>query len=300
VGDEKKNGTALAKQGKARETYGDLDKLAGAMQAAGQRCNLIAPIVALDHIPLFFEVSLRVVSIDPREMRDGGECYSVPGGKLALGKSALAKLALAAGIQWDAMRSGRLDDGSDPYYVHYRAVGAWPDFDGRTVLQISGSKVLDLREGSATLEKLAAESKDGGEKRVREMRAFILEHAESKARNRAIRQALALRSSYTREDLQKPFVVPRLVETGRCDDPELRRLYYEKKLEGKGLAQRMLYGTDPALKPGDMEVIEVTARAIATEPLGKQPPPPVNTIEDYDQDTGEVTDDGLDPFGGDR
>jgi len=263
------------------------------MKRASQAANLIAPMVSIDHIPDFFEVSLRFIMIDGREMRNGGDCYKVQGG-LALGKSALAKLALAARISWDSQKSGRIDDGSDVHYVHFRAVGYWPDFDGRTLLEISGEKRLDLRDGSAMVEKLDAEARRNGKDataRIREMRAFILEHAESRARNRAIRQALALKSSYSEEELKKPFVVPTLTETGRCDDPEIRRMYLKAKLEGKGLATRALYGgSDPLLRPGDSEIFEAEARPVddsIRKPLPQhtpQPPPPVSTDDDDDDD----------------
>jgi len=283
------NGSALAtseqNNGKLkRQTFGDLSQLEGAMKRMAASCNLIAPIVALDHIPMFHEVSLRVVSIDPES-----ETY-VPknsGGKRALTKTALGKLCQAARIEWDGVKSGRVDDRSDPHYVHFRSVGYWPDFDGRTALQISGEKQMDLRDGSPMASGMS-------DKQLMQARTYILEHAESKAKNRAIRQALALKSSYTEEELKRPFVVPTLVETGRCDDPELRRLYYEKKLDGKGLATRMLFGSQPMLKPGDMEVIEAKATPVK--------PPPVGTVPDEDDDipVQQDMDTFSDPFGGGR
>jgi len=295
------NETALATSEKkstlAGQTFSDLELLGEAMRRAAKNANLIAPMVALDHIPIFHEVSLRVVTIDAREMKDGGEVYYMQGA-FGLGKTALAKLSMAARIAWDPVLSERLDDGSDPYYCFFRAVGYWPDFDGRTLLPISDHKQLDLRDGSPMLEKLRSESKEAekAERNIRQMRAFILEHAESKAKNRAIRQALAIKSKYTAEDLKRPFVVPALVETGRCDDPELRRLYIEKRLEGKGLATRALFGVGmPALKPGDAEPIEVPAREIPRPTVAKQPPPPVGT-EYVDEETGEVTEQPQDPF----
>ncbi|MBW2264514.1 MAG: hypothetical protein JRG91_21315 [Deltaproteobacteria bacterium] len=262
-----------------REVYGDLPTLEGAMHALASQANLIAPIVALDHIPVFHEVSLRVVSIDP-----ASETFEVQGGR-ALSKTALAKLSQAARISWDSQKSGRIDDGSDSLYCHFRAVGYWPDFSGTHVLEISGEKQLDLRTGSPMVARLGGEDK----KQVLEMRAFILEHAESKARNRAIRQALALKSKYTEDELGRPFVVPTLIETGRCDDPELKRLYFEKKLEGKGIATRALYGGEPMLRSGDMEILEGKAEVIPQ----KQAPPPVAPAPVAPAPAGEPT---PDPF----
>ena len=133
----------------------------------------------------------------------------------------------------------------------------------------------------------------GKENQIQEMRAYILEHAESKARNRAIRQALALKGKYTEDELRRPFVVPALVETGRCDDSELRKLYFEKKLEGKGLATKALFqGGDPMLRPGDADVIEVKATPAKPRPVG---------TEYIDEETGEVKgdpDSSDDPFSG--
>jgi len=294
---------ALAK----REVFNEIDDAQEAIEKAraSGKYNILSPVEVIDFIPEFHSVSVRKITIDTREMRNGGEIYNVSG-KFALAKTALDRIALNLGVSWDPRYSRQLDDESEPHYCAFFAVGWLPDFDGKTLHCIDGVARLDLRDGSSLCRKLANEAdksaakynkqSDKGEARIREMRAKILEHTQSRAKNRAIRTC-GIKSAYTIEDLQKPFIVVRLVETGHTDDPELKRLYWEKRLEGRSMAMSLLYGPPPS---GDSRNIIDGEAHIEAISVQRQPPPPVNAVEDYDEDTGEVTDDGLDPFGGER
>jgi hypothetical protein len=314
--------TALAK----REVFNDVARLQGAIKAALEQGKyiILTPNVVIDFIPEFHSISVREIKIDCREMYEGGEVYSVGGKKYGLSKGALDRIAMNMGIGWDPRFSGRTDDRSEPLYCSYKAVGWWPDFDGKTVHPITGEASLDLRDGSALCQKLQAEAEktfekkhskwvdkgeryeepvnDHGEARIREMRAKIQEHTESRAKNRAIR-GTGIKGAWAMEDLRgSTFIVMRLVETGYTNDPELKKIYWEKRLEGKNLAVSKLFGDTsrgmPALTGKREDILEVEAVPI-TE---RHAPPPVGATpadEDFDPDTGEVRDDdGLDPFGG--
>lgn len=296
---------ALAKPKRARESYGDLDMLAAALERVSRTAILVAPMVSIDSIPMYHEVSLRVVRIDPRDAREGGDTYNVQG-KRGLGKIALAKLSQAARITWDGKKSGRVDDGSDPHYCAYHAVGYWPDWDGRTLIEIDGTRAIDLRDGSDLTAKMNSDhSKGDASKQIRDMRAFILEHAETKAKSRAIRQALTIKTSYTDEELYiqdagnrlpRAWIVPALIETGHVPESiphEIRmRLiekYYDAVLSGAGLAKRALYGgSDPVIAHPGVPIFDVPAVVPAKQ---------TQASEYIDDDTGEVVDD-LDPFAG--
>lgn len=232
-----------------RGLYRDLDNLMGAFDAAKAVANVLAPVNRLDFIMPLHAVSLRLIQIDPRDKR--GDVYAPLGGEdgeRALTKTALDKVAAAAGISWDYNACGRTDDGSDPRYASYRAVGTIQDLDG-SFRQVVANKAMDLRPGSAACQRMveAAQRKDKNatEANCRELRMameHILAHAESKAFNRAIRKALGIKQKYSVEELCKPFVVPKLVFTGDSEDPALREVVAQRIIDRAFSAQGNLYG----------------------------------------------------------
>ena len=234
--------------------YTQPDQLTEGMAELSARYNVLTPVRQVSHVPMGHAVVLSAVNIDPREAREGGETFRVDGGRRALSKSALDKLASAAGVSWVPERSGRLDNASDPHYCHFRAVGVLTDLDGAERV-ISGEKEMDLRDGSpqvAELERIAEKKGRSAEGQVSQMRLHILAHAESKAKLRAVRQACCVRGGYTQQDLQRPFVVPRLVETGDFGDPDLNREYARlkmRKMLGMGGPAESLFGP-PDPTPG--------------------------------------------------
>ncbi|MEM6789712.1 MAG: hypothetical protein AAF715_19495 [Myxococcota bacterium] len=237
------------------------------LQEAKNRYHLVAPATSVGTIPEGCAVAITMVEIDTRDMRHGGELYNV-GGNFALARSALNRIAQAAGISWDPQLSRRIDDGSDPYYAHFRAVGTLRTFDG-TELMVTGEKEMDLRDGSPQVHALAARKRDGGsiENQLRELRLHILAHAESKAKNRAIR-SIGLRASYKRDDLKKPFVVAKLMWTGETSDPDLKREF------ARLTAQRMLGGPRAMFSAAPTPAPAMTP---STAPALKAPPP-VGTV----------------------
>jgi hypothetical protein len=245
--------------------------------------HLVSPAPAVGTLPEGTSLVVSAVMVDSAR-----ETYSIQGGELGLSRTALQKIAGALGIAWSGTESRRLDDASDPCFVHYRAVGYVRDFSGQ-LSPVKGEKIMDLREGSPQLEALRERAENKAERerariataggdpntvktgdwrsQVRDLRLFILEHAETKAQLRAIR-SLGLRSSYTAEELRKPFFAARLQFTGQTTDPELRRMFAEKIADSFLGAQSALYGQRaPELPP-------------AQQAQGA-PPPPVG--EDYDR-----------------
>jgi len=185
------------------------------------------------------------------------EVYEVGGGQLGLSKVVLDKLAGAAGVSWSPLLCHRTDDGRDPHYCSWVAVGTVRHFDGSSIT-IQAHKEMDLREGSAQVEALwerynaeLAKFKAGKSGKqwppkeptaqIREMRLHIQAHAESKAKNRAIR-SIGIKSSYTAQELAKPFAVARLMATGRSTDPELQREFQRMQFAHAIGADQALYG----------------------------------------------------------
>lgn len=242
--------------------------------------HMVTPATRIDALPPGCGVSITYVTVDPNPNKGGpGEVYSLAD-KLGLSGTTLARIGAAAGIDWDTERSGRLDNGSDPHYVHFRAVGLVRNFDG-SIRTLSGEVEIDAREGSPQIEEIRIKAKrreggDGGASQILELRKFILRHAESKAKNRAI-AGMGVKRSYNPAELTKPFAVARLMFTGETSDPMLRRVFAEKTADAMIGGMAAMYGKTPGL-PARRE-----APARLPEFAGHAPPPPQLTPRDDDQ-----------------
>lgn len=237
-------------QGTYRAAEDANDRMAWAMENA----HLISPASSVGAMPEGVGLALTIVSVDPKN-----DTYSTDGGKLGLGKATLQKIAHAIGISWDPMRSGRIDDGSNPYYVRWKAVCTYRAFDGQQQT-LCAEKELDLRDGSPAASELKPRA-------LAQMRLHISAHAETKAQLRAIR-SLGIKTSYTKEELKKPFVAARVLFTGQTDDPILKRAFAERTAAAFLGGNEMLYGTSPPAPP-----------------LPSLAPPPVGTVP---ADPGDV------------
>lgn len=242
-----------------------------ALHQAAEVAHLVSPATTVGELPAGCVLALSQVVVSAGDE----DTYGVSG-KRGLLKHSLDRIAGAAGISWDALASGRLDDGSDPHYCHFRAVGSYRAFDGARVA-ISGEVEIDLRDGSPQIE---------SEKQLAQARKFILRHAESKAKNRAIR-SLGVKTSYKAEELTKPFVVAKVMFTGHSEDPVIRREF------ARATATAFLSGTG-ALYPA----AALPVRAVS----GGHAPPPVADYETEGESAPEqeapfqgTGTDGLDP-----
>lgn len=242
-----------------------------ALRKAQEIYNLVSPASSVAEIPEGCAVVLSQVLVDlstgqkdNKTVYTSGDVYPTDGGKFGLSKAPLFKIAAALGVSW--VHSARVDNGRNPLYVQWTVVGVYKSFDGQ-ILQIRGNKQMDLREGSKQI--------DGkSPNQVKQMRQFILEHAESKAKLRAIGDLV--QRSYTLEQLKKPFVVAKMAFNGRTNDPRLKELFAGK------IADAYLGGTTALYGGGHAQVPQLMG------------PPPVGSVDDdddgYDYDTGEVLD----------
>jgi hypothetical protein len=108
-----------------------------------------------------------------------------------------------------------------------------------------------FRRVTATREFVCADEKAKAAtvKQYEQAFAFRAAHTESKALNRAIREALMIKSTYRIEDLKKPFAVP--VISPNFDDPQLKSAMIERFAAGDNLlfgdaAPKQLTNTLPA------------------------------------------------------
>lgn len=263
-------GSQLAER-KADELAGSYTKpeqVTAMLRDAQKIAHLVTPQTSCGALPEGCCIASSVVLVDVEN-----DTYSV-GSTLALDKTALDKISAAAGLDWDPERSCRLDNGRNPHYVHYRAVCYVRNFDG-TTRTLTGNVEIDLREGAGGV----AEMKPG---ELAIARKFILRLAESKAMNRAIRR-LGIASSYKRAELEKPFVVAKIMFTGQTEDPKLRALFAGKIADSFTGGRAALYAGERHPTPA------LPAQSHPQQP-GHEPPPVGQTAADDDDFSSDYPD----------
>lgn len=181
---------------------------------------VLAPVRAAAYIPPGYQVSANVVEFT------ADDTYTA-GGKTCLKRTALDRLAGAAGLSWVAEKCVRTDDGTDPHLCTYRVVVRVPAFDGG-FSEVVASKTVDLREGAPAVVDVYEraqrknKTKAKADAELAQMRLFIAEVCEAKAKNRAIRAALSLPAGFD-SGHRGQFVALKLVHTGDYGDPEINR-----------------------------------------------------------------------------
>jgi hypothetical protein len=251
---ESNGSTALARAAEMAVVgaFHDAGAATKALLEAQNFYHLVTPATVVGSLLEGCEVYTSLVVIDPY----GTEVYNITGNRknpldddsVGIDRVALAKIASAAGLTW--VRSHRTDDGSDPHYCSWEAVGSYRLFDG-TERQVPGNVEIDTRPGGAAYEEIMSKGTERGRdpaKQLLELRKFLSRHAESKAMNRAI-AAIGVKRSYKRFELKKAFLVARVAFTGRTDDPEGRKLFREKIADKFLGSSNSLYGDAPRALP---------------------------------------------------
>lgn len=219
-------------------TFHNPAAIQGRLDAALNRFHVVSPAMSVGALPEGFGVAVAMIRVDAKV-----DAHPVGGGKLGLLKHVLDRLASGLGVRWNPAASGRLDDGKDPRFCHYRVVGSYRGFDGQW-REIFDEAELDLRDGSDMAAAIMAKSRDG-ETQLRDMRKWILRHTLTRARLRAIR-GTGIRTAYTEDELSKPFLVFGLAQTGYSNDPELRREFARMQFSAALDANSALYGAPRA------------------------------------------------------
>jgi len=219
--------------------------------------NIVSPVASVDSIMAMHKVSLRMVTIDHTVDSYGGGAEVYKGkfcekDERALGKVGLDKIQAAAGVQ--VIESIRTDDRQAPLFWEYRVTLGIQDLDG-TWRQATATRAIDLRHGSAE----AAAMKEG---QLAAARANGQMLAETKARLRALRSLLSLKNKYRLTDLEKPFVIPKLVPALDPSDPDQKAALIQMATTGS----RALFGAPPQ---ADTKMLE----AVREQPAGTPAPP---------------------------
>lgn len=248
--------------------------------------HLVSPATRVGSLPPGCGLAVSVVTVDPSvdERGIGTDVFKIEG-RLMLQKHIMDQIGTALGVRWDPVQSRRVDNGSDPHYCHFQAVGHIRLFDLQ-VQPVVGHYELDLRDGAARIEGMSP-------KQLKGMRTHIVSRAETGARNRAI-SSHGVRRSYKAEELTKPFIVAKAHFTGQSDDPELRRMFAHGTIQAMLGAQNALYGAAPAALPAPESAEPVAALPAASEiidaPVEPPPidPPPVGPKVPYGPEEGRL------------
>ncbi len=276
-----------------------------AQQFPPDRFTVLSSTQEVCAISPFVKPRLSVVKIDPNPA--AGYVYESAfcakdkqypeNSEVALGKNAINSLADAEGIIWDS--SQRIDDRKEPNYVEWQVWGhrTLPDGSRQPVF---GTKAVDTRPGGpveAELRKMVAnktrswegqppkmtqrEADEWVEKELLAARGNMLSMAETKARLRAVRAGLKLKSKYTRKELSKPFVVIAYDFAPDYSDPEIRRMAMSHALQ----AQYSLYGgQQPALPPPQAHIVDAEHTVVQTSA------PPLQGPDEHEDWEGEQED----------
>lgn len=246
-----------------------------------QNYNVLAPRTHMDGLPAGTRLAITEVMVNPD--KNAGEVFPIAGGQLLIGKPKLDAISAGAGISW--LEEKRTDPNTHPHYVEMFVRGKVTDFDG-TVREITGTKAIDLREDAGggipgkDYDEIVTKARGARTPRdpsgqLMEARKFIHEIAASKAKNRAIASALGIKRSYTREQLGRPFVIPKLVLD--TNHPAAQDVVLAN-LSG---ATAALYGAKHNTAVVDAEFEEAA-------PAPQLPPPPEEP--EHNPQTGEVND----------
>jgi hypothetical protein len=203
----------------------------------------------------FDRVSLEVVQVDPNPKK--GDVYEVADGKFALSKIPLQRISSAISIQWVPSTTGIME--CTDTISRGKATGIMRKPNG-DLITVTDEKTIDMNSIEEELRFKAEEKAEKGnpekikawgktkndksypifepwaseEERERwivrkvrigcmEKRKFKNELAMTGAVNRVIRRFVAIKSSYTAEEIARPFVFPRIaIDTGKMlNDPKL-------------------------------------------------------------------------------
>jgi hypothetical protein len=162
------------------------------------------------------------------------ETYPITGGGRGLHKSALNKVASAAGMR--VVSSKPMTDPRDPDYLLWQ-VEVEMDMGGELPIRAIGTK--EWKKGVG---------KDGGDNEHRTSKT------ETKALLRAVRALLGVKTKYDEAELARPIAVPHIVYSPDLSDPNVAEFAARKAL---GAASTLGFGENVDTTTGEVLVGEV-------------------------------------------
>lgn len=260
-----------------------------------QVANVLFPVTALDQIQPLHKPSLSVIQVNTAQTSK--DTYFISGQQLGLSKHVILKMLKAAGA---CVRTQKLTLDSDLDRIRYTAI-VWGKLPDGTMHQEQATKFWSWEKCQEDFIRKAlakGKSKEEGLRNALQYREFADEQTETKAILRAARAWLNLQTSYSREELSKPFLIARSVPDIDLSDPEIKRMATQRMLD----STFALYGAPaeaPMLPPVDMGAVpdepgdeeydtedevapwettgDVTDAAFRTDECTSTAKPPVNT-----------------------
>lgn len=216
--------------------------------------NLMMPTQTYGQVlGVFDKLTIEVVTIDPDPKQ--GDVYEPAYGKYALGKRPLSAIANAVGIIWDPQETRVIE--SSATKSRAKATGAMRKPNGEWI-PLSDEKTIDIEIIEEELIYKAEQDTLKGEpywdngrreyrpwksseerqlyidievkKALLQKRKFKDELAMTGAKERVIRQLLAIKQTYSKAELSKPFAFPRVTtDTAKIlQDPEMRKVAIDR------------------------------------------------------------------------
>ena len=276
------------------------------------KVNLILPTQTFGQVLGEYDVlAFEVVKINK------SDCYEIKkgSGENVPAKRALMSISNALGILWDPKTTTNLE--SSERKSRAKATGALKKPNGEWVV-LSAEKTVDLdaieEEQRLKQEEYADSGKivrwennrpvkepwsqHGGEdgKKAfidREVRKAVLpywkfkdEKAETGAKERVIRQIIALKESYSNAELEKPFALPKImVDVSKMlNDPRVQKIALERMTE----SVTSIFGKQPDLQiPNDGSVLS-DHYTVENDSPDKDAPPENNTQKHENQTTDDI------------
>lgn len=225
----------------------------------------------------------------------------------ALTKSGIERLAIAAGA---AAKVVRVDDHGHPYKCEYEATAIMRMLDGSPQIA-TASRSYDLTEDGSDYievfekarskvykddeyskgpklsdEQLAAKAESAGRVAVAQARSTMQRNAETKAKLRALRSLLGIRSKYPKPELmRRTFVALRAHFSGRSENPRLREQFALMSAQSALGATQALFG--PMTTRRALPAASVADPPVRELPHDEEYEPPQD--EQIDAVTGEAT-----------
>lgn len=264
-----------------------------------QGANLLMPSTHIAGLSEFHQPIIETVqlSTDPNngDVYQHDDAAPGPNKKWRPTKQALMKLSVCAGVIWSPTESRRIDNGADRNYIAYRAVGGIKKADGQPVF-FSAEYDLDFEVVAEELKtnyemKAKYLKKDNGQRAATDKekveyveycvnrdllqkRKNKLKLCEAGAMNRVLRMLLGLKQTYTTKELEKPFVMARIVFRPDFTDATVKKQFVDASIK----AMTGIYG--PAAIAQDAKAAEpIDITTIAKEDDDKQPPNNTNGDE---------------------
>ena len=273
--------------------------------------NLLVPVKTIQEISSMYKVIVNEVQIN--NDINGGDIYLQTKGygdnaidKLALNKTALSKLMSAAGIK--IISSKAIIPSTHQTAIEMaRAIGKVVEYDNRDVAHevvisipeasgqfrtitatkeiiiedlkaeyIEQKKNLKVYKDKKQVAATEVEKEDAVEKQLTQFLSHKRGQCETKALNRALREAMSIKPTYTKEELRKPFIVAHYVPN--LDNPELKNVMINQYAN----SLNALFGPSASIKEIAAPAPSITEDVPADDSPGEEDIPIVEaeTIEE--------------------